>query len=75
MSSDAQHEAHALVREARDLYLASDSATRLLEELEMRPRTLRLAIAGIVKAGKSTLLNAMLGSGSPPPTPGSAPVS
>ena len=66
MSSDAQHEAHALVREARDLYLASDSATRLLEELEMRlQEPLRLAIAGIVKAGKSTLLNAMLGSGSP----------
>jgi len=62
VSSDAQHEAHALVREARDLYLASDSATRLLEELEMRlQEPLRLAIAGLVKADKSTLLNAMLG--------------
>ncbi|WP_438353750.1 dynamin family protein [Microbacterium sp. CJ88] len=55
-------EAAALVRTAQELYREDASAVELLDELDARLREpLRLALAGMVKAGKSTLLNALLG--------------
>jgi hypothetical protein len=55
-------DASALVRAARELYADDPEATDLLTDLERRlSEPIRLAIAGMVKAGKSTLLNAMLG--------------
>ncbi|WP_336645832.1 GTPase [Microbacterium sp. USHLN186] len=51
-----------LLRVAREVYSADRAAIRLIDQLEVRlGEPLRLAIAGMVKAGKSTLLNAMLG--------------
>lgn len=51
-----------LLEAARRLYADDDVALGMLAELDARLHDpLRLAIAGIVKAGKSTLLNAMLG--------------
>ena len=51
-----------LVDRARDVYNDDDAALELLESLDNRLREpLRIAVAGIVKAGKSTLLNAFIG--------------
>lgn len=53
---------HDLLRIAREVYSGDRSAAALIDQLEVRLREpLRVAIAGMVKAGKSTLLNAMLG--------------
>ncbi|MBW9111996.1 dynamin family protein [Microbacterium ureisolvens] len=55
-------DASALVRAAREFYADDREACDLLSDLERRlSEPIRLALAGMVKAGKSTLLNAMLG--------------
>ncbi|EMY32432.1 GTP-binding protein [Arthrobacter crystallopoietes BAB-32] len=52
----------ALVRDAVVIYDGDTSATRLLTGYAQRlQEPLRVAIAGMVKAGKSTLLNAIIG--------------
>ena len=52
----------ALIRAASELYIDDPAAMTVLSDLDRRLREpLRVAIAGMVKAGKSTLLNAMLG--------------
>jgi len=57
-----REEAGALLAEARAAYAGDMTALRVLDELELRlGEPLRLALAGMVKAGKSTLLNAMMG--------------
>lgn len=62
MRTDVVEDAARLIGAARGLYVRDPEATGVLDELERRlHEPLRLAIAGIVKAGKSTLLNAMLG--------------
>ena len=54
--------AEALVATATEVYADDDAARELLAALDRRLREpLRLALAGMVKAGKSTLLNALLG--------------
>lgn len=51
-----------LLRTARRVYDDDREAQRLIDRLEERLREpLRLALAGMVKAGKSTLLNGILG--------------
>ncbi|PKI89289.1 GTP-binding protein [Actinomycetales bacterium SN12] len=51
-----------LLRTTRAVYVGDRDALALVDQLEARlHEPLRLAIAGMVKAGKSTLLNAMLG--------------
>ncbi|MFJ4173511.1 dynamin family protein [Microbacterium sp. NPDC089696] len=51
-----------LLRVTRASYAKDVAALRTIDELDSRFREpLRLALAGMVKAGKSTLLNAMLG--------------
>jgi hypothetical protein len=58
----ADADAEALLRTAARVYADDPAAAAVISELERRLREpLRLAIAGMVKAGKSTLLNAMLG--------------
>jgi hypothetical protein len=55
-------DAIGLVRSASELYIDDPAAMRQVGDLDRRLREpLRLALAGMVKAGKSTLLNAMLG--------------
>lgn len=55
-------EAHALLEAAAAEYRDDIEAVRLLEEHSARlGEPLRVAIAGMVKAGKSTLLNAIIG--------------
>jgi len=55
-------DAEQLLRQARTAYADDPIAETFLDQLETRLREpLRLAVAGIVKAGKSTLLNAFLG--------------
>ena len=62
MSPDQLDDTAALIEVTRRLYTRDEAALELLDRLERRIREpLRLAIAGIVKAGKSTLLNAILG--------------
>ena len=62
MTSSAKEDAESLLRTASDVYDGDDEAQTVIAGLERRLREpLRLAIAGMVKAGKSTLLNAMLG--------------
>lgn len=54
--------AEDLLRTARIVYAGDRQAEAFIDELDRRLREpLRLAVAGMVKAGKSTLLNAMLG--------------
>ncbi|TJY69156.1 GTP-binding protein [Arthrobacter sp. CAU 1506] len=54
--------ARALAREAMEAYRDDPAACRLLEGYARRlDEPLRVAIAGMVKAGKSTLLNAIIG--------------
>ncbi|MDN3497419.1 dynamin family protein [Planococcus sp. APC 4015] len=51
-----------LLDDARDLYADDAAASELLERYDRRLREpLRLAVAGMVKAGKSTVLNALIG--------------
>jgi hypothetical protein len=55
-------DAEQLLSRARTAYADDPIAETFLDQLEARLREpLRLAVAGIVKAGKSTLLNALLG--------------
>lgn len=55
-------DARALLSDAREVYASDATVLGLIEGLERRlAEPLRLALAGMVKAGKSTLLNAMLG--------------
>ncbi|MGW9629414.1 dynamin family protein [Agromyces sp. NPDC055520] len=62
MTVRAGDDAAGLLRIARAVYDDDPAATASIEELERRLREpLRLAVAGMVKAGKSTLLNALLG--------------
>ncbi len=62
MTSSAKDEADSLLRTAYDVYDGDAEAQSVITGLEQRLREpLRLALAGMVKAGKSTLLNAMLG--------------
>lgn len=62
MISGAYEETVSLLADARRVYDDDTSAKEVLEKLTDRlEEPLRLAIAGIVKAGKSTLLNAILG--------------
>jgi hypothetical protein len=57
-----KEDAESLLRTASSVYEDDPAALAVIEELERRLREpLRLAIAGMVKAGKSTLMNAMLG--------------
>jgi hypothetical protein len=53
---------HALLRRARDVYGAEREHAELLDrQLVRMTEPLRVAIAGKVKAGKSTLVNALVG--------------
>lgn len=62
MTSAELEDAAQLVHKARRLYPRDQAALEVLSELARRlQEPPRVAIAGIVKAGKSTLLNAMLG--------------
>ena len=63
VNGPTKDDAEALLRDrAREVYDDDPEAQAVIAELERRLREpLRLAIAGMVKAGKSTLLNAMLG--------------
>lgn len=62
MTSTALREAAELVEAARPLLRDDPDALAALDDLDRRlAEPLRLAVAGIVKAGKSTLLNALLG--------------
>jgi len=57
-----RQDAEVLLTAARSAYEGDAEALAIIEELEPRlAEPLRLALAGMVKAGKSTLLNAMLG--------------
>jgi GTPase SAR1 family protein len=62
MGSPRGESARALLQETRDLLAHDESAqARLTAAQERLDEPLRVAIAGKVKAGKSTLLNAFLG--------------
>jgi hypothetical protein len=62
VNDQAEAEAAALLQKAALVYSGDPQGQSVISELERRLREpLRLAIAGMVKAGKSTLLNAMLG--------------
>lgn len=62
MSSHLASEAAELLAAARVLFSDDPAALRVLTDLDRRlVEPLRVALAGIVKAGKSTLLNALLG--------------
>nr|WP_315267663.1 dynamin family protein [Microbacterium lemovicicum] len=62
MSRGASGEVGLLVDLARDVYADDATATDVLQAARARLREpLRLAVAGMVKAGKSTLLNALIG--------------
>ncbi len=62
MTSGTYEDTVALLAAARRLYEDDPAAVAVLDQLSARlEEPLRLAVAGIVKAGKSTLLNAVLG--------------
>lgn len=62
MTAGAQDDATRLVDAACSVYADDAEALAVLDDLGRRLREpLRIAVAGIVKAGKSTLLNALLG--------------
>lgn len=51
-----------LLRQAREVFQGDPAALAVLDELDQRlAGPLRIAVAGMVKAGKSTLLNAIIG--------------
>lgn len=62
MTRTVREDAGELISAASALYADDPQAREILADLDRRLREpLRLALAGMVKAGKSTLLNAMLG--------------
>lgn len=62
MSSSILDGSAAIVRSALAIYEDDSAAVEVLQTCEQRLREpLRLALAGMIKAGKSTLLNAMIG--------------
>ncbi|WP_087131095.1 dynamin family protein [Microbacterium esteraromaticum] len=62
MSASVLSETEDLLRTARAAYAGDRESLALIDQLETRlHEPLRLAVAGMVKAGKSTLLNALLG--------------
>ena len=62
MTRTVRDEAEDLLARASAVYDDDGAALQLIADLDRRLREpLRLALAGMVKAGKSTLLNAMLG--------------
>ena len=62
MTSGAYEDSVALLAAARRLYEGDAAAVETIDGLSTRlAEPLRVAVAGIVKAGKSTLLNAILG--------------
>jgi len=62
MTVNGRGQAGGLVAEAMGVYEDDPAAMDLLREFERRlQEPLRVAIAGIVKAGKSTMLNALIG--------------
>ena len=62
MNGPTKEDAEVLLRTAAAVYEDDAAAQTVIAELERRlHEPLRLAIAGMVKAGKSTLLNALLG--------------
>ena len=62
MSNSVRDDAGELIRSALGVYEGDAGPFDVLSDLDRRLREpLRLALAGMVKAGKSTLLNAMLG--------------
>ena len=56
----------AALGQAVDVYRGTPHAARLVAVRDRLDEPLRVAIAGRVKSGKSTLLNALVASGSPP---------
>lgn len=62
MTNDVIVDADAVLRAAAEVYRRDAPALAVIGDLQKRlHEPLRLAIAGMVKAGKSTLLNAILG--------------
>lgn len=62
MSATITADTEELLRTARAVYQGDRESIALIDQLEVRlHEPLRLAVAGMVKAGKSTLLNALLG--------------
>lgn len=62
MTATITAQTEELLRTAREVYTSDRAALALIDQLEVRlHEPLRLAVAGMVKAGKSTLLNALLG--------------
>jgi len=62
VSMTVRDEASDLIKSAFTVYADDPAAVRVIDDLDRRLKEpLRLALAGMVKAGKSTLLNAMLG--------------
>lgn len=62
MADSGIAEAAALVAQAREAFRGDPAALAELDELDARlSGPLRIAVAGMVKAGKSTLLNAIIG--------------
>jgi len=62
MTASIAELAEDLLRTAREVYVDDPLAIEIIDQLAERlSEPLRLALAGMVKAGKSTLLNAMLG--------------
>lgn len=62
MTATVIAETEDLLRTARSAYVGDRDATAVIDQLEVRlHEPLRLALAGMVKAGKSTLMNALLG--------------
>ncbi|MFC4139855.1 MULTISPECIES: dynamin family protein [unclassified Microbacterium] len=62
MTADVIEQTRELLGTAREVYDGDREQLALIDRLELRlDEPLRLAVAGMVKAGKSTLLNAMLG--------------
>ena len=62
MTGSGRGDAERLLGAAREVYADQPEALAAIDGLERRLRDpLRLALAGMVKAGKSTLLNALLG--------------
>lgn len=62
MSGSNQAAAAALIAASRDAWQGDREASLIIDQLEQRlAEPVRIALAGMVKAGKSTLLNALLG--------------